>query len=414
MPRTNKAPNTAAAAKVGGMIDVLGVGARGWEDLPDRLKLKVWAADVLIGGPRQLGLIPQLPDQQRETWPTPLREGLPGLLAQYEGRAVVALASGDPLVAGVGSTLIELLGTEQVTIHPALSSVAIARARMGWSAESVEIIRLRGDDVDRVRGAAFSDRRLIILSRDCDSPAEIAEVLTDEGFGDSRMTIFANLETEFETRVDSLARDRRGAVPELNLVCVECVGLPIGSLVPGLPDGLYDHDGQLTKRTVRASALAHLMPRPGQLLWDLGAGAGSIGIEWARAHPSCRVVAVEQHRERAKRVQANARALGVPGLTVVVGEIGPQLDELPQPDAVFIGGGATSELINRCWSRLDEGGRLVVPAVTQETELMVIQARGDHGGELTRIMVEQLEALGRYSSWQPARPVVQWSAVKGR
>ncbi len=238
-------------------------------------------------------------------------------------------------------------------IHPAPSSVALARARMGWADDSVEVIRLRGDDVDLVRRAIFPARRLIILSRDSDSPAEIAAVLTDSGFGESRVTVLGDLDSDVESRVDSLARDRHAAAPALNVVCVDCVGPGFGSLAPGLPDQAFDHDGQLTKRDVRASALAHLMPRPGQLLWDIGAGAGSIAIEWLRCHPSCRAVAVEQQIERAKRIQANARALGVPGLSVVNAEAEDILDELPRPDAVFIGGGVDlgddQPLLGRRW-----------------------------------------------------------------
>ncbi len=395
------------------MIDVLGMSARGWSDLPERLKSIVHEADVLIGSPRHLALVPEKRGQRRETWPSPLRDGVPDLLARWTGKRVVALASGDPLVAGVGSTLIEVLGADQVRVHSALSSVALARARMGWSDDSVEVIRLRGDDVDQVRRAIFPARRLIILSRDADSPTEIAAVLTDTGFGNSRLTVLSDLETELESRVDSLARDRRGTASALNLVCVECVGPAVGSLVPGLPDEVFDHDGQLTKRHVRASALAHLMPRPGQLLWDLGAGAGSIGIEWLRAHPSCRAVAVEQQTERAKRIQANARALGVPGLQVVNARAEEILAQLPQPDAVFIGGGATKQLIASCWAALPDGGRLVIHSVTQETELIMAQAWRDHGGELTRLLIERLEPIGRFSGWQPARPIVQWSAIKG-
>ena len=391
---------------------MVGLGARGWPDLPTRLQSLVRHAEVVFGSPRQLNLVPAFPGQQRESWPSPLREGLPELLGQVLGRRIVALASGDPLAFGIGSTLIDILGTGQVRVHPALSSVTLARARMGWADDSVEVVRLRGDDVDQVRRAVFPARRLIILSRDSDSPAEIAAVLTDSGFGESRLTVLGDLDSDVESRVDSLARDRPGPAPALNAVCVECVGPGSGSLAPGLPDQEFEHDGQLTKRDVRASALAHLMPRPGQLLWDVGAGAGSIAIEWLRCHPSCRAVAVEQQNERAKRIQANARALGVPSLSVVNAVAAEILDELPRPDAIFIGGGATSEIISRCWAALPEGGRMVIHSVTQETELIMAQCRRDHGGELTRISVEHLVPIGRYSGWQPARPVVQWSAVK--
>jgi precorrin-6Y C5,15-methyltransferase (decarboxylating) len=380
--------------------------------MPTRLQSMVKRAEVVLGSPRHLKLVPAFPGQHREAWPSPLREGLPKLLARFPERRIVALASGDPLVAGIGSTLIDILGVAQVRVHPALSSVAVARARMGWGDDSVEVIRLRGDDVDQVRRAIFPDRRLIILSRDSGSPAEIAAVLNASGFGESQVTVLGDLDSDVESRVDSLARDRRGIAPALNVVCVACIGPGFGTLAPGLPDQAFDHDGQLTKRDVRASAVAHLMPRPGQLLWDVGAGAGSIAIEWLRCHPSCRAIAIEQRIERAKRIQANARALGVPGLSVVNAVAEEILDELPQPDAVFIGGGGTWEIISRCWEALAEEGRIVVHSVTQETEMIMAHCRNDHGGELTRLSVEHLEPIGRYQGWQPARPVVQWSAVK--
>ena len=394
------------------MIDVVGVSARGWPDIPTPLQTLIKRAEVVLGSPRHLKLVPAFAGQQREVWPSPLREGLTELVARFPDRRIVALASGDPLVSGIGSTLVEILGVSRVRIHTAPSSVALARARMGWADDSVEVIRLRGDDVDLVRRAIFPARRLIILSRDSDSPAEIAAVLTQSGFGESRVTVLGDLDSDVESRVDSLARDRHAAAPALNVVCVDCVGPGFGSLAPGLPDQAFDHDGQLTKRDVRASALAHLMPRPGQLLWDIGAGAGSIAIEWLRCHPSCRAVAVEQQIERAKRIQANARALGVPGLSVVNAEAEDILDDLPRPDAVFIGGGSTWEMISRCWEALAGGGRMVVHSVTQETEMIMAHCRREHGGELTRISVEHLEPIGRYTGWQPARPVVQWSAIK--
>jgi precorrin-6Y C5,15-methyltransferase (decarboxylating) len=392
------------------VVDVVGLSARGWPDLPARLQALVTAADVLIGSERHLDLIPARPGQQRQSLPAPLRPGLLALAS--ETRRVVVLASGDPLVAGIGSTLIELLGVEQVCVHPAVSSVSLARARMGWSDETVEVVRLRGDDVDQIRRLLYPGRRVVVLSRDARTPAEVASVLTGAGFGPSAITVLGDLDTDQESRRTARAAEWSGASPDLNVVCVECVGPPTGSLVAGLPDGWFDHDGQLTKREVRASVLAHLMPRPGELLWDVGAGAGSVAIEWLRAHPTCQAVALERDVARAKRIQTNARQLGVPALDVVLGEAPGDLDRLPAPQAIFIGGGATSATVQRCWERLPVGGRMVVHAVTYETEMIMAQAWRDHGGALTRIAVEQLEPIGRYNGWKPARAIVQWSAIK--
>ena len=392
---------------------MVGLSARGWSDLPERLRTLIQQAEVLLGSQRHLDLIPRFPAQQRLAWPSPLREGLPMLLNEISGRRVVALASGDPLIAGIGSTLIEILGTAAVRIHPAVSSVALARARMGWSEESIQLVRLRGDDLDAVRRCLFPGRRLIILSRDAASPAAVAHLMTEEGYGESTITVLGDLDTETESRIEAAARDWAGSAPALNVVCVTCVGQgPAASLTPGLPDEAFDHDGQLTKRDLRASALARLMPRPGELLWDVGAGAGSIAIEWMRSDPSCRAVAVERNLDRIKRIRRNAEALGVPGLEVRHGEAPGALVSLPRPHAVFIGGGGTTETIDRSWSALQPGGRLVVHAVTQETEMILADCWKRYGGELSRLSVEHLEPIGRYHGWRPARAVVQWSSIK--
>ena len=202
-------------------------------------------------------------------------------------------------------------------------------------------------------------------------------------------------------------------VPALNVVCIEVRGdSPYASLAAGLPDEAFEHDGQLSKRDVRASALAHLMPRPGELLWDVGAGAGSIGIEWARSHPRCRAIAVERDPDRVKRIAANAAQLGVPGLRVVHGTAPDALADLSRPDAVFVGGGADDAVLDVCWAALRPGGRLVVHAVTLETEAVITARWREHGGTMTRIAVEHLERIGGYHGWKPARAVVQWSVTK--
>ena len=397
------------------MIEVVGIGAAGWDGLGPAERALVLAADRVLGGARHLGLLPEVPGQQRTAWPRDLRGALPELVRGHEDRSVVVLASGDPLLAGVGATLVELCGVDAVRVHPAVSSVALAAARMGWAAETYAVVRLRGDDVDLVRRELYDGRRVLVLSRDAGTAAEVAARLVEDGYGASTLTVLGDLGAATESRTDVVAQDWTGSAPDLNVVGVQCVAGPGavgGSLAPGLPNGLFDHDGQLTKRDVRASALAHLQPRPGQLLWDVGAGAGSVAVEWARSHPGCRAVAVEQHDARAKRIRANAARLGVPGLQVVVGVAPAALADLPQPDAVFVGGGATAETLDAVWAALRPGGRLVVHAVTQETELLLAALRRRHGGELTRISVEHLEPIGSFSGWKPARAVVQWSVEK--
>jgi precorrin-6Y C5,15-methyltransferase (decarboxylating) len=396
------------------VIEVVGLSARGWDDLPERLRHLIRNADVLLGSPRHLDLIPQFSGQQRRLpYPSPLREGLPTLLSEFSGRRVLALGSGDPLLAGIGTTLIEILGAAAVRVHPAVSSAALARARMGWPEESTQLVRLRGGDLDVVRCFLFPERRLIILSRDADSPSAIAQLLIEEGYGDSTMTVLGDLGASSESRTEAAARDWQGQAPALNVVCITCAGIGrAASLVPGLPDEAFDHDGQLTKRDLRASALARLMPRPGELLWDVGAGAGSIAIEWLRSDPACSAIAIEHNLDRVKRIRGNAEALGVPRLHVLHAEVPHALASLPPPDAVFVGGGVTKETLEQSWSALQPGGRLVVHAVTLETEMIMIECWKRHGGELSRLAVEHLEPIGRYSGWRPARAIVQWSAVR--
>jgi precorrin-6Y C5,15-methyltransferase (decarboxylating) len=396
------------------VIEVVGLSARGWQDLPERLRATIRSAEVLLGSPRHFDLIPQFADQLRLSWPNPLREGLRSMLNQVAGRRVVALASGDPLVAGIGSTLIDMLGADAVHIHPAVSSVALAQARMGWPEETTELVRLRGGDLDAVRRYLFPGQRMIILSRDADSPAEVAQLLTDAGYGESVVTVLGDLDTESESRTDAVARAWAGEAPSLNVICIACAGAGrVASLAPGLPDTAFDHDGQLTKRDLRASALARLMPRPGELLWDVGAGAGSIAIEWLRSDPRCRAIAIERDHNRVKRIRSNAEALGVPGLEVLHGDAPAVLASLPCPNAVFVGGGGTAETLDASWAALQPDGRVVVHAVTQETEMIVIDFWRRHGGELSRHSVEHLEPIGGYHGWRPARPVVQWWAIKG-
>ena len=389
-------------------MQVVGMGADGWVGMGERERSIVQTATVVLGGPRHLDLLPDVPGQRRIPWPTPLRDGLPGLVATLDG-PVVALASGDPLLAGIGSTLVEVLGEEAVTVIPAVSSVALARARMGWAAETTEVLRDAGT---LVRHLAPS-RRILLLSSDGSTPARVAEMLRDQGFGASRLTVLANLGADDESTHTTTAEGWAGDAPPLHVLAIECAGFLPHGLLAGLPDDAFEHDGQLTKRDVRASALARLAPQPGQLLWDIGAGAGSVAIEWLRAHTTCRAVAVEQSVARAERIARNSVSLGVPSLRVVVGSAPGALAGLPAPNAVFVGGGATTPgLLEACWSALAPDGRLVIHGVTMETEVVLAQWYADHRGELVRLSVEHASPLGDFTGWTPARTVTQWAGRK--
>lgn len=394
-------------------LAVIGIGADGFDGLSAHTCKAILDADVVIGGVRHLDLLPEVAGQVRVGLPSPLREGLPALLGQYAGRRVVVLASGDPLVSGIGSTLVDLLGPDRVRITPAVSSVALARARMGWPAETVEVVSLVGRDPYTLLRTLAPGRRVLVLSADETTPATVAALLTGAGFGASELVVLGDLGAESESRVEATAATWSGSAQRLNVVAISCrgVGLP---LVPGLPDDAFEHDGQLTRRDLRASALARLAPAPGQLLWDVGAGAGSIGIEWLRMHATMRAVAIEARPERAERVERNARRLGVPGLQVVLGEAPAALVDLPTPDAVFVGGGASRPgVLDAALAALQPGGRLVVHGVTLETEALLADWHAKLGGELTRTRVETAAPVGGFTGWTPGRAITQWALVIG-
>ena len=391
-------------------VRVVGIGADGSLAAPTL----VAGASVVIGAERHLALLPPVDGQRRLLYPRPLRDGLLALLAEHP--EAVVLASGDPLISGLGGTLIELLGADRVEVHPVASSVTLARAAMGWPAESCAVVTVVGRNPATVLRELAPDRRILVLSSDEHTPSALARLLTEAGYGNARLTVLGNLGTADATRCEASAEDFAESAPRLNIVAIEVLGLRSGlGWTAGLPDEAYEHDGQLTKRDLRASALARLAPTPGEHLWDVGAGAGSVGIEWMRAHPSCRTTAIEADPKRAARISRNATSLGVPSLVVVNGRAPDSLTGLPRPDAIFIGGGATRPgVLDTCLAALSPGGRLVVHGVTLETEALLAAAFQTYGGELTRISVETTAPVGTFTGWTPARAVTQWAYVVPR
>ncbi|WP_327342208.1 precorrin-6y C5,15-methyltransferase (decarboxylating) subunit CbiE [Streptomyces europaeiscabiei] len=400
-------------------VTVVGLGADGWRGVPDASRAALRDAEVLIGGPRQLDLLPPECAGERIAWPSPLRPAVPALLAAHAGRRIAVLASGDPMFYGIGRALAEEAG-DRLRVLPHPSSVSYAAARLGWPLEDVEVVTLVGRPAARLAAVLHEGRRLLVLSADAGTPAEVAALLRDRGFGPSRMRVLEQLggereRTSAETTADDWARTHPPGDP-LNIVAVECRRAPdtlrLGA-APGLPDEAYEHDGQLTKRYVRAATLAALAPAPGELLWDVGGGSGSIAVEWMRTHHSCRAVTVERDPVRAERITRNADRLGVPGLRVVTGGAPGALAELPQPDAVFIGGGLTAPgLLDACLRALPPGGRLVANTVTLESEALLAAAHRRHGGELVRLAVAHTVPVGGFTGWRQAMPVTQWAVEK--
>ncbi|MDI3417761.1 precorrin-6y C5,15-methyltransferase (decarboxylating) subunit CbiE [Streptomyces luteolus] len=400
-------------------VTVVGIGADGWDGIADAARAALRDAEVIVGGPRQLDLLPAECTGEHVPWPSPLRPAVPGLLAAHTGRRIAVLASGDPMFYGIGRALTEELGADALRVLPHPSSVAYACARLGWPQEDVEVVTVVGRPVARVAAALHDGCRLLVLSAGAATPGEIAALLRDRGFGPSPMRVLEQLGGPREETSDALPADDWPAdrlCDPLNIVAVDCRRAPgalrIGA-VPGLPDAAYEHDGQLTKRHVRAATLAALAPAPGELLWDVGGGSGSIAVEWMRTHPSCRAVTVERDPVRAERIARNADRLGVPALRVVTGAAPAALAQLPRPDAVFIGGGLTApELLEACWDALPVGGRLVANTVTLESEAQLGAAHRRLGGELVKLAVAHAVPVGGFTGWRQAMPVTQWAVQK--
>ncbi|MFJ1931444.1 precorrin-6y C5,15-methyltransferase (decarboxylating) subunit CbiE [Kitasatospora sp. NPDC088160] len=396
-------------------ITVVGIGADGWPGLSTIGRAALRAAEVVVGGPRQLNLLPH--DEvaaERVPWPSPLRPAVPGLFAAHADRRVAVLASGDPMFHGIGRTLAETVGAGRLRVLPHPSSVSHACARLGWPLESTEVVSLVGRPLDTLALALNPGRRLLVLSADATTPAAVAALLTARGYGAARLRVLEQLGGPTERQLDGTA-DGWPHPPgdPLNIIAVDLGDGPRSSLVPGLPDAAYESDGQLTKRHVRAATLAALAPSPGELLWDVGGGSGSIAVEWLRAHRDCRAVSIERDPVRAERIARNAAALGVPRLRVVTGPAPAALAELPTPDAVFIGGGLTATgLLDSCWAALRPGGRLVANTVTLESEALLTEWYRRNGGELVKLAVAHAVPVGGFTGWRQAMPVTQWSAVK--
>ena len=397
------------------IVTVAGIGADGWPGLSPATKDAIERADVIIGAPRHLALLPAAVNGRLVPLPSPLLPGLPGLIAGHATGALVVLASGDPMFYGIGATLARLLGPARLRVLPHPSSVSLAAARLGWPLDDVDVVSLVGRPGELLHPLLQPGRRVLALIAHETAAAEVRALLDARGFGGSPVTVLADLGGQDE--LVTLVREASSPPhSRLAIIAIECHADPAAALlprVPGLPDDAFEHDGQLTKREIRALALAALGPVPGQLLWDVGAGSGSVGIEWMRVHPASRAIAIEPRADRRERIARNAAALGVPGLTVVAGAAPEALTGLPAPDAVFIGGGVTAAgVVQACWDALGPGGRLVANAVTIEGQAVLTDWRQRRGGTLTRIGVERADGLGALTTWRPALPVVQWSICK--
>jgi precorrin-6B C5,15-methyltransferase / cobalt-precorrin-6B C5,C15-methyltransferase len=410
-----------SGAAIGKWLSIIGIHEDGVDGLSSVARSLLEQATVIVGGDRHLALLPpqdHLPPQdQREhlRWASPISASIDEIL-QRRGQAVCVLASGDPLCYGIGALLTQRIAIAEMTIVPAPSAFSLACARLGWCLNEIETVSLCGRDPALLNGLLYPGAQILVLSADQSTPAIVADLLTQRGFGNSQITVLERMGSTQERSVQGIAATWMATdLAALNTIAITCCAHDSFPLhrVPGLPDSAYQHDGQLTKREIRAVTLSALAPLPGKLLWDVGAGCGSIGIEWMRSDRRCRAIAIEQHPTRLQYLADNAAALGTPYLQIVAGSAPIALQGLPTPDAVFIGGGFTTpDLLETCWHALPSGGRLVANAVTVESEHLMLQWHAKLGGDLTRIAIQRTEAIGNFLGWKPMAPVTQWTVIK--
>jgi precorrin-6Y C5,15-methyltransferase (decarboxylating) len=413
-PLTDPRPGDTAASLR--WLSIVGIGEDGVEGLSPVARNLVGAAEIVFGGRRHLALAAPLIRGAARPWPSPF-DSAPEEVMRQRGRQVCVLASGDPFQYGVGAVLAHHIDAREMLVVPAPSAFSLAAARLGWPLPQTVLLSLHGRNLDLVRPHLQPGASILVLTSDGGGPAALAKLLAETGFGASRLTVLEALGGPRERiRGTTAAGFEYGTTDALNVVAIEVAAAPEARVLartPGLADTLFEHDGQITKREIRAVTLASLAPCRGELLWDIGAGSGSVAIEWLLADQTMRAIAVERRADRADRIRRNAAAFGVPGLNIVEGAAAAALSGLETPDAVFVGGGAgdTGTLDAAAWA-LRPGGRLVVNAVTLETEALLLARHAALGGELIRIAISRAAPVGEKTGWRAAMPVTQWLWTK--
>ncbi len=418
MALADRVPETAASPR---WLSIVGIGEDGVDGLGAVARGLVSGAEIVFGGRRHLTLAASLIRGAARPWPSPF-DGAVAEVAALRGRQVCVLASGDPFMHGVGAVLARQIDAQEMTVVPAPSAFSLAAARLGWPLAETALVSLHARALDFVRPHLHPGARVIVLTSDGAAPAALAQLLTDAGFGQSRVTVLEALGGPRErVRASTAADFDLGAVDALNTVAIEAVAAPGARIIAraaGLADALFEHDGQITKREIRAITLSALAPRRGELLWDIGAGAGSVAIEWMLADPTLHAAAIEMRPDRAARIRRNAAAFGVPSLDVIEGEAPAALGALAPPNAVFIGGGADAGVLDAAIAALQPSGRLVVNAVTLATEALLLARHAALGGGLVRVAIARASSVGDASApgaplaWRAAMPVTQWSWEK--
>jgi precorrin-6B C5,15-methyltransferase / cobalt-precorrin-6B C5,C15-methyltransferase len=400
-------------------LSIVGIGESGWEDLNGEAKSAIAAAELLYGGPRHLAFVPaDASAAVRIPWPSPMAPAVDQILTDYRGKKMITvLASGDPMLHGVGVPLTRDLAAGEFRIIPQVSAFSLACARLGWPMAETNLITLVNRPVEQLLRHLYPGERLVIFSEDGSTPAIVARLLTEFGYGPSKIDVFENLGGRSERNTRGLAASwRKDQCGKLNLMAVLCAldtTAQTLSLASGLPDEAFDTDGQLTKREIRAVTLARLAPLPNQTLWDVGAGSGSIGIEWMRIHPSCSCIAFETRADRAARIRLNAAQLGVPTLKVIEGPAPAAFVGVRAPDVIFMGGSVDNDhLFDACWAALPAGGRLVANGVTIQSESSLAVRHTVYGGDLVRMIIARTDRIGGSLTWRTMMPITQWTVIK--
>lgn len=397
-------------------LSIIGIGEDGIEGLSKIALTLLNQAEIIIGGERHLAMLP--PEDQREkiSWKSPFYTSIQAIINR-RGESICILASGDPMYYGIGATIIKHIPVDEITIIPAPSAFSLACSRLGWNFTEVETLSLCGRSVSLLQSYIYPGAKLLILSEGKNTPEIVANIFTNQGYGNSKITVLERMGGIYERNLTGIAASwNHTEIAALNTIAVECIadrGIIGLSRFPGLADNAFHHDGQLTKREVRTITLSTLAPLPGELLWDIGAGCGSISIEWMRSNVRCQAIAIEQNPTRINYIADNAAALGTPNLQIIAGKAPEIIEDLPTPNAIFIGGGITAPgLFTRCWNALHPGGRIVANVVTLEGEQTLFKWYEKVGGNFTRIAIQRAEPIGKFLGWKGMSPVTQWVAYK--
>jgi precorrin-6Y C5,15-methyltransferase (decarboxylating) len=396
-------------------LSIIGIGESGRDGLSAAASRLIDEAVLVAGGARHLALIGAGRGETLE-WKKPFRDTIARIL-ERAGEPVCVLASGDPFWFGAGAVLAEYIPASDMLVLPAPSTFSLAAARLGWPLQTTVTLGLHTARPETLRRHFHHGQRILALSADGSAPGQAAELLCRYGFGGSVVHIMEALGGPRERVHRRLAKDIQSETfGALNVMAMEVEAGEDARPVPfaaGLPDSYFEHDGQITKREVRAITISALRPAPGELLWDIGLGSGSVAIEWLLAHSSMRACGFETSAARAARAARNAVALGVPHLEIREGSAPGTFGGAEAPDAIFAGGGVSDAgLLAAAWDALKPGGRMVSNAVSFEGQAALMACRAARGGTLTRIGIDREHAVGRYTVWQPAMPVLQWAAVK--